>query len=475
MKTQCTPQQLEFQGVGRREVKADFDGGHVTSDGGVLLLRETDERFNICRRFAQCFTDYRDQDLVEHTVEELIRQRAYGLALGYEDLNDHDDLARDPLLAVAAGKVDPEGRDRKRERDKGRPLASRSTLNRLELTPEEVDWDDPKKRYWKIVHDAKKIEDFFVTLFLEGHGQEPEEIILDFDPTDIILHGEQEGRFSHAYYDDYCYLPIYVFCGDHLLAARLRTSNRDASDGATERLQWLVQRIRAQWPNVRIIVRGDSAFARDELMNYCEATPNLYYIFGLAKNARLHRAIPKHMAKAKGLYEETGQAARVYTEFRYRTLDSWSRPRRVIAKAQYLAKGPNPRFVVTSLPGHEVRSQQLYEDGYCPRGDMENRIKEQQLDLFADRTSTHTFRANQLRVYLSSLAYVLVSTLRRVGLKGTEMAKATCGTIRVRLLKIGAWIKVSVRRVMVHFASACPYHEIFRQALQNVRSYPLRC
>jgi len=475
MKTECTPQQLEFQGIGRREVKADFDGGHVTSDGGVLLVRETDERFSICSRFAQCFADYRDQDLVEHTVEELIRQRAYGLALGYEDLNDHDDLARDPLLAVAAGKVDPEGRDRKRERDKGRPLASRSTLNRLELTPEEVDWDDPKKRYWKIVHHVERIEDLFVTLFLEGHGQEPEEIILDFDPTDIVLYGEQEGRFFHGYYGDYCYLPMYVFCGDHLLAARLRTSNRDASDGATELLQWLVQRIRAQWPKVRIIIRGDSAFARDDLMSYCEATPKLYYIFGLAKNARLHRAIRKHMPKAKGLYEQTGQAARVYTEFRYRTLDSWSRSRRVIAKAEHLAKGANPRFVVTSLPGHEVRSQQLYEDGYCPRGDMENRIKEQQLDLFADRTSTHTFRANQLRVYLSSLAYVLVSTLRRVGLKGTQMAKATCGTIRVRLLKIGAWIKVSVRRVMVHLASACPYHEIFRQALQNVRSYPLRC
>ena len=470
MKTECTRQQLEFQGIGRRVVKAEFDGGHITSDGGVLLLREVDARFDLCRRFADCFTDYRNRGLIEHTVLELVRERVLGLALGYEDLNDHDDLARDPLLAVAVGKADPEGKGRKRKRDRGRPLASKSTLNRLELTPEQV---NPDNRYWKITHDTEKIEDFFVTVFLESFKRPPEEIILDFDATDDPLHGEQEGRFFHGYYGDYCYLPLYVFCEDRLLVAKLRTSNRDAGDGAVEVLVRLVKRIRAKWPHTRIVVRTDSGFAREGFMSSCEEQ-EVYYILGLAKNERLLKKIGVELAAAKELHEQTGHSARLFTQFHHRTRKSWSRSRRVIAKVEYLHKGPNPRFIVTNLPEEYAEPAKLYADVYCQRGEMENRIKEQQLDLFADRTSTRVLRANQLRLWFSSLAYVLVSTLRRVGLKGTRMAKATCGSIRVRLFKIGALVKVSVRRFMVHLASACPYHDVFRQAWQNLQAYPLR-
>jgi len=471
MKTQCNEKTLEFQGVGRRVVNADFEGGHISSDGGALLLREVDLRLDLTGRFAACFNDHRDQDLIEHTVLELVRQRTYGLALGYEDLNDHDDLGRDPLLAVALGKRDAEGKERKRERDAGRPLASSKTLNRLELTPEEI---DPGNRYWKIVHDADAIEELLVTLYLESRSSPPEEIILDFDATDDPLHGQQEGRFFHGYYGHYCYLPLYVFAGDQLLVAKLRTSDRDGADGSTEVLAHLVARIRERWPGVRIIVRGDSGFARNGLMSWCEAH-EVYYVLGLAKNVRLLKKLGKELAQAKELYDATGQASRVFAHFHYRTLNSWSCPRRVIGKAEYLAKGPNPRFVVTNLPEDYATPRVLYEQTYCHRGEMENRIKEQQLDLFADRTSTSKMRANQLRLWFSSLAYVVVSALRRIALSGTRMAKATCGSIRVRLLKIGARIKVTVRRFLVHLASACPYQDVFRQAWNNLRAYPLRC
>jgi hypothetical protein len=463
---------LEFQGIGGRRIEAEFDGGHITSDAGALLLRELDQRLGITTRFAACFEDHRRPEFIEHTVVALVRQRAYGLALGYEDLNDHDVLRRDPLLAVAAGKADPEGTTRKRAQDVGCALAGKSTLNRLELTPQRI---DPANRYQKIVHDAARIEDLFVTLFLEGHPEEPEEIVLDFDATDDPLHGEQEGRFFHGYYNEYCYLPLYVFCGDHLLVARLRTSDRDASDGATEILEGLVERIRARWPHTRIIARGDSGFARDPFMNACEAREGVYYLLGLAKNARLLQKIGVELVEAQARHAQTGQASRVFTEFGYRTRKSWSRPRRVIAKAEHLAKGPNPRFLVTNLPRDYAEAPMLYEHTYCARGDMENRIKEQQLDLFADRTSTHTMRANQLRLWFSSLAYVLTSALRRLALKGTRMAHATCGTIRLRLFKIGALVKVSVRRIVARLASACPDQDVFRQACQNLRSLPMRC
>ena len=472
MKTQCKPDQIEFQGFGRRKVRAAFDGGHISSDGGALLLREVDRRFGITQGFADCFTDYRREDFIEHTVPELIKQRVYGITLGYEDLNDHDDLMHDPLLGVVVGKRDPEGHDRRRSCDRGKALASSSTLNRLELTPADA---DVESRYKKIVHHPERIEDLLITLFLDSFGTARKEIVLDFDATDDPLHGDQEGRFYHGYYRCYCYLPLYVTCGDRVLVSRLRTADRDASTGATEVLDHLVERIRERWPKVRIIVRADSGFARDDLMKWCEHSTNVFYVFGLAKNPRLLKKIGKELVEARDLYEETKEASRVFTHFMYRTLKTWSRSRRVVAKAEHLEKGGNPRFIVTNLPEEYATPKALYEDVYCARGDMENRIKEQQLDLFADRTSTHTMRGNQLRLWFSTIAYALVSTMRRVALKGTRLAKATCGSIRLRLLKIGAQVSISVRRFLVRLASACPYQDVFIQAWHNLEQLPLRC
>ena len=471
MNTECTRKPMEFQGLGHRKVQAAFDGGPISSDGGAVLLREADARFGVTERLAACFTDHRDPELIDHSVLELVRQRVYGLALGYEDLNDHNDLMRDPLLALSVGKRDVEGETRLRERDRGKALASSSTLNRLELTPPDA---TAQSRYKKIVYHPEQIETVMVDLFLDSFSKPPREIILDFDATDDPLHGNQEGRFFHGYYKCYCYLPLYVTCGDHLLVARLRTSDRDASAGSVEILAFLVERIRQRWADVRIIVRGDSGFTREELMAWCESH-GVDYVLGLAKNPRLCKRIRLQQYEARRAYEATGHAARVFTEFRYRTLDTWSRSRRVIAKAEHLDKGANPRFVVTSMAGHELRSRAVYEDLYCARGDMENRIKEQQLDLFADRTSTHTMRANQLRLWFSSFAYVLLSALRRVALRGTRMAQATCGTIRLKLLKIGAQVQLSVRRFIIRFASACPYQDVFYQAWQNLCALPLRC
>ena len=470
METQCNAGQLEFQGIGRRRVQAAFDGGHVSSDGGALLLREVDSRLGVVERFASCFVDGREASRVEHTVAQLLRQRVLGIALGYEDLNDHDDLLRDPVLALCSGKADVEGESRRRGSDRGKALASSSTLNRLELSPADADADE---RYKKIVYDAPAIEALLVELFLDSFAGAPGEIVLDLDATDDPLHGAQEGRFFHGYYRCYCYLPLYVTCGDHVLAAKLRTSDRDAADGAPGVLADLVARIRARWPHTRIVARADSGFCRDALMTWCERN-GVYYVFGLAKNDRLRQRIRLQQHEARLLYEAQGRAARVFTEFRYRTLGSWSRTRRVIAKAEHLSKGPNPRFIVTNLPGSQWRSRELYEQLYCARGDMENRIKEQQLDLFADRTSAGTLRANQLRLWFSTFAYVLVSALRRTGLQGTRLAKATCGTIRLKLFKIGARVDTSVRRFALHLASACPYQDVFRQALANLNTHPLR-
>ena len=471
MPTQCSESQLEFQGLGGRKMVASFDAGHVSSDGGVLLLREVDARLQLCERVAACFTDHRDADLIEHSVQALVRQRVYGLALGYEDLNDHDELRRDPLVAAAVGTPDPEGQTRKRARDRGCALAGKSTLNRLELTRATL---DPKNRYRKVVHDTEKLEDLFVTVFLEGHEKAPDEVILDFDATDDPLHGRQEGRFFHGYYDAYCYLPLYVFCGDHLLVAKLRTSDRDGADGSTEILLQLVKRLRERWPHTRIVARADSGFARDGFMSACEGLENVHYLVGLAKNARLLQKIGPELVQAKERHDATNQAARVFTQFRYRTQKSWTRERRVIAKAEWLDKGANPRFLVTNLPEAYAEPQALYERIYCARGEMENRIKEQQLDLFADRTSTGTLRANQLRLWLASLAYVLVSALRRMALRGTRLAKATCGTIRLKLLKLGALVQVSVRRVVAHLPSACPSKDVFAAAVHNLHGLPLR-
>jgi hypothetical protein len=470
MDTQCTKNQLNFQGLGTRKVQADFDGGQVSSDGGVLLLRELDSRLNVIDLFAECFTDYRDPELIEHSLAELLRQRIFGIALGYEDLNDHDDLMRDMLLAVSTGKQDVQGNHRHRASDKGKALASSSTLNRLELTPEDA---TQAQRYKKIVYHGDKLEAFFVTVFLNFFAEPPEEIILDFDATDDPLHGNQEGRFFHGYYDCYCYMPLYVTCGDHLLVAKLRKADIDASAGTVEILAMLVQRIRERFPHVRIILRGDSGFCREPTMAWCE-TNQVYYILGLAKNARLLTHIEAAQDAARIRHLLTGVATRVFTSFQYSTLDTWTISRRVIAKAECLNKGVNPRFIVTNLPQEYGDERALYEDVYCARGDMENRIKEQQLDLFADRTSAHTMRANQLRLWFSSLAYVLVSALRRIGLAGTRLAKATCGSIRLRLFKIGALITVSVRRFAIRLATACPYQDVFRAALRAIQAYPLR-
>jgi hypothetical protein len=467
METQCTPTQLKFHSLERREVVGTFDGGNITSDAGGLLLREVEKRCRIIRGFASCFEDLRDPDLIEHSVAELVAQRIYGLALGYEDLNDHDELRNDPLLAVLVGKKDPEGQDRVREQDRGKALAGKSTLIRLELTPEEP--TAAEQRYKKIIMKGESIDRLFVDVFLAAHAQAPQEIILDVDATDDPLHGNQEGRFFHGYYMNYCYLPLYIFCGEHLLCARLRPSNMDASAGAVEELMRIVGQIRAAWPQVKIIVRGDSGFCRDEIMAWCEAN-QIDYVFGFAKNDRLKTIIGGDLQQAQVLYEQSQRPARVFKDFCYRTRESWTRERRVVAKAEHLEKGANPRFVVTSIAQEQIDARTLYERLYCGRGEMENRIKEQQLWLFADRTSTGKMRSNQLRLYFSSVAYLLMQALRRLGLKQTQMATAQCQTIRLKLLKIGAQVKVTVRKVWVSLAGGYPYAQLFAQVWKNLQT-----
>jgi hypothetical protein len=436
---------------------ARFDGGSITSDAGGLLLRAVERRTQIIEQFAACFTDHRAAELVEHSVGELVAQRVYGLALGYEDLNDHDDLRRDPLLAVLVGKADPTGAQRLRPRDQGLPLAGKSTLNRLELTRSETAAED---RYKKIAVDEEAVSRCLLEIFLQAHPEPPEEVILDLDATDDPVHGQQEGRFFHGYYRCYCYLPLYIFCGEFPLCARLRPSNIDASAGSVKELQGIVGRLREAWPEVKIVVRADSGFAREPLMSWCEAQ-GVDYVLGLARNKRLQRRLAAKMAQAQAMHQRTGRAARLFKDFSYRTLKTWSRRRRVVGKAEYLPGRANPRFVVTSLSAQAWDARALYEDLYCARGDMENRIKEQQLQLFADRTSTATLAANQLRLWFSTMAYLLLQALRRLGLAGTEMARAECQTIRLKLLKLGAQVRVTVRKVWVSLAEGSPYAALF--------------
>ncbi len=450
MPTECNTELFDFAPVVRRAVIAGFDGGAITSDAGALLLGATDRAIRLVDRFAQCFIDRRSQELVEHLVPTLVGQRVFGIALGYEDINDHDELRHDPMMAVLAGKLEA-GR-------KGcAPVAGKSTLNRLELSRETA------TRYHKIAHDPAAIEGLLVTLFLEAHKTPPKEIILDLDATDDPLHGHQEGRFFHGYYDCYCYLPLYIFCGRHLLAAKLRPANIDGSAGAVEEIARIVGQIRARWPRVRIIVRADSGFAREALMAWCEAN-GVDFIFGLAKNVRLNRAIGAELVMAREESRTTGQPARHFKELVWSTRKSWSRQRRVIAKAEWTQGEANPRFIVTSLTAADGDGRRLYEDVYCARGEMENRIKECQMDLFADRTSTGTMRANQLRLWFASMAYVLLDSLRRLALQATDLANATCGTIRRKLFKIGALVTISVRRIKLAMASGCPYKAIFATA-----------
>ena len=450
MPTECTPTTMLFAPVERRQVAADFDGGAMTSDAGALLLGASDRAIGLVGRFASCFTDARTPELVEHQVATLVGQRVFGIALGYEDVSDHDHLRHDPVMAVLAGKLAS-------RRSDCAPLAGKSTLNRLELSRPEP------TRYHKIAHDPAAVERLFVELFLEAHRTAPKQIILDLDATDDPVHGHQEGRFFHGYYDCYCYLPLYIFCGRHLLAARLRRSNIDGAAGSVEEVARIVAQVRARWPRVRILLRADSGFAREALMAWCEAN-RVDYLFGLARTARLEAEIAAELAEAAEESQATGRPARRFRDFMWTTLDSWSRRRRVIGKAECTKGDPNPRFVVTSLKPKAAEARYLYETVYCARGEMENRIKECQLDLFADRTSAATMRANQLRLWFASMAYVLICALRRIGLAHTQFAAATCGTIRLALLKIGALVRISVRRIHLAMASGCPWQNEFRLA-----------
>jgi hypothetical protein len=453
--TECNQETFVFAEHFSRRVVAEFDGAWMTSDGGGLLLRQTDGKIRLLERMAAGFRDLRDPERVEHRLTEMLAQRIYGLALGYEDLNDHEELRHDPLLAMLAGK-----------REVDEPLAGKSTLNRMELSPAESS-EAADQRYHKISYDAEKLDKLLVDIFLEAHSRAPKEIVLDLDVTDTPLHGEQEGRFFHGYYGQYCYLPLYIFCGEHVLGARQRPSNQDASAGACQEVERIVGQIRKRWKNVRIILRADSGFCREELMSWCEAHA-VDYVFGLARNSRLETEITAALLEAEKQYHHTQQAARVFCEFLYQTRHSWSRARRVVAKAEYLAKGENPRFVVTTLDKVVWAAQSLYEQLYCARGEMENRIKEQ-LSLFADRMSTETLRANQLRLYFSTFAYVLVQALRRLALAGTEWARAQVSTIRVRLLKIAAEVRLSARRIWIRYARAYPWKAQFAGAWAALR------
>jgi Transposase DDE domain group 1 len=456
MPTECNPGLFDFGSIEGRRVVAAFDGGRVTSDAGALLLGATDKAIGLIERLAGCFRDDRRADLVEHQLPALIGQRVFAIALGYEDLIDHDELRFDPVLAALSGKLEARRAD-------CAPLAGKSTLNRLEHAP-----NGAATRYHRIGHDGAAIDRLFVEVFLEAHAAAPREIVLDLDATDDPLHGHQEGRFFHGYYDCYCYLPLYVFCGRHLLAAKLRRSNIDASAGTAEEIERIVGQIRQHWPRVRIILRADSGFARERLMAWCEDN-RVDYVFGLARNERLEKRLAAALDEARRISQATGHPARVFRDFLWSTRDSWSRRRRVIGKAEWTRGEANPRFVITSLKPDRWPARALYEELYCARGEMENRIKECQLDLYADRTSAATMRANQLRLWFASFAYVLLAALRRIGLAHTRLAASTCGTLRLKLLKIGAQVRVSVRRVKVAMASACPYAQEFALAHARIR------
>src|ERR1700689_2627090 len=453
--TECNQSSFGFKASGKREIVARFDGGTISSDGGAFLLRQADQRLNLLARLAGCFLDGRNQNQVEHSIQEMLSQRIYGLALGYEDLNDHEQLRNDPVFGILAGREQLE-----------EPLAGKSTLNRMELGA------GVKDRYKKITFWKEAVDELMVNVFLESYEQAPQQIVLDIDTTDLPLHGKQEGRFFHGYYDTYCYLPLYIFCGDHVLCARLREANHDAAFGCLGEIKRIVMQLRAAWPEVKIVVRGDSGFCRNELMSWCEAN-RVEFVFGMARNQRLRKIIGAQMHEATGQWNRTGKPARVFTEFQYRTKKTkkggWDRERRVVAKAEHIDGKENPRFVVTSLHSGEGAAQVLYEEMYCARGDMENRIKEQ-FSLFADRVSAETMRANQMRLYLSAAAYILVSGLRRLGLKATELAQAQVSTIRTKLLKIGAQIRVTVRKVWVSMASSYPWQDLYQQVWTNLSS-----
>ena len=464
--TQCVQESIALQGAGRRQVTGRFDGGRMSSDGGALLLREADKVLKVADRIGACFDDHRDPARTEHPVAALVSQRVFGLALGYEDLNDHDGIRSDSHLALVCGRDDLTGQQRARVRDREYPLAGSSTLNRMELgSPDTAG----SHRYRKIAADRDKLDALLVDLFLDMYRKPRREIVIDLDATDDPVHGKQEGAQYHGYYRHYCFLPLYITCGDHVLGVRLRPSRIDASKGALEELERVVGRIRERWPEVEITVRGDSGFCRDRLMAWCEEH-GARYVFGMARNPRLQRMIEEELEASKAECRDSGEASRRYREIRYRTLDSWSCERRVVGKPEWLPgpRGSNPRFVVSNIADDDIEARALYEDLYCARGDMENRIKEQQLDLFADRTPAHVMRANQLRAYFSAFAGAVMQVIRTFGLKGTELARAQAGTIRTRLLKIAGSIRVTTRRIRVSLSSLYPWHRLFRRVARNL-------
>ena len=466
--TDCKPEKLGFKGLGSRQVTARFDGGMITSDAGVLLLRELEERLGIIERLAACFDDYRNPTYVEHSVEQLLKQRIFGLILGYEDINDHQTLRDDTALAVGCGKDDPEGNDRFQKADRGTPLGSPSTLNRLERGVVDGSADD---RHKKIVCDLAKVEALLVELWLDSLDEAPGCLVIDLDATDVALHGDQEDKFYHGYYGHYCYLPLYIFCGDWLLSSLLRFAGQDTADDCLRPLEMLVDAVQNRFPSTQIIIRGDSGFARDHIFAWCEQW-DVDYVIGIAKNSRLNEQLAPMMDRAQQQFEKTGQKVRWFDDFDYRTVDSWSKTRRVIGKAEYSERGKNPRYVVTSLLRSDVCAKAIYEVLYCQRGEAENRIKEVQLPLFADRMSTEYRASNQLRFYFSSIAYLFVCWLRRLALKGTDWARLQASTLRARLFKIGAQIKVTTRRVWFRLASSYPYQSMFHQAVKRIRAGP---
>lgn len=465
-------QSLFFDDLGSRSVQADFSGGHLSSDGGALLLRQIDRGLGISRGLAACFSDLRNQDFVEHSVPSLMAQRLHGLVLGYADLNDHQTLRRDPLLAVCAEKSDPLGWDRVQTRDKGKALASAPTLNRLELGTEK------STRCHKIMARPEAIEALLLTMGVRCLPKNTQEVILDLDAMGHILHGSQEGRFYNAYYGEYCYLPLYIFAGNIPLWAQVRGADSDAAAGAVEALMKVVAALRKRFPNVRIMVRGDSGFCRPALMDWCEDN-QIFYCLGLAKNERLNALLQSSLDSAQARFCLTGGApTRVFKEFQYATLKTWRCQRRVIGKAEITKAGPNPRFIVTNLTAedfpnaekHRAEPADLYERLYCARGNMENVLKQQVLDLEGDRMSTHYLGSNQLRLWFSTFAYLMMERLRTLTLQGTELASATVGSIRLKLFKVAAIVTVSVRRVYVQLASSFPCQALYAQCLERLTS-----
>jgi hypothetical protein len=482
--TECIPDQFSFGRVKSRKVIVNFQGGTLTSDAGLVLIAELDKKRQITSGFAGCFRDHRSPKRIEHTLDSLIAQRIYGLIQGYEDLNDDETLRHDPALALVLGKISQE-----------KSLAGKSTLNRLEYCPISVN-HQASSRYHRIEHNPKAIEQLLVELFLESYCCPPQSIVLDLDVTDDQVHGNQEQAFFNTYYGGDCYAPLYIFCGHHLLAAKLRPSNVDPAAGALEELQRLIGLIRAQWSQTQILVRGDSAYAREDIMSWCEQEPGVDYVFGLASNSRLKMGAASVLDKAMVDYEQRQEpvvsflekqfkpdedlseaselvsASVWYRSLHYKTLNSWSQFRRVVARVAYNSQGLRMRFVVTSLSAAKVPPGKLYTEKYCLRGEMENRIKEQHLELFSDRTSTQSFESNQLRLWFSSIAYVLMQALREQCLAKTPLASAQVGTIRSKLLKLGVRVLTSVRRVLISITSSCPYQDIFATAYRCLQTLP---